>query len=272
MEIIPVLKKITIYPVKSLDGILLQKAQIGNGGCLVHDRAYAIVDSAGKYVNGKSNSLVHSLRSDIDFENNVIGFRHEHNTEWNRFHLQNNKEAIDDYLSAFFKIPVNLLNNTGGKFLDVPILSGVTILSTSSLETVGTWFTEMKPEETRERFRANLEISNVPAFWEDRLFFKEGTAVEFKIGEAVLYGMSPRARCVVPSRHPQTGEVIQLFQKIFAMQRAQSLPAGSTLHHYGHTYYLSVDCYIPPSEFGKWIRVGEEVKIIGKKTFPNFTA
>ena len=36
MEINPVVKSITIYPVKSLDGISLQKAQIGNGGCLMH--------------------------------------------------------------------------------------------------------------------------------------------------------------------------------------------------------------------------------------------
>ncbi|MBK7307132.1 MAG: MOSC N-terminal beta barrel domain-containing protein [Chitinophagaceae bacterium] len=55
MDVNPVVDRITIYPVKSLDGISLQKAQIGNGGCLVHDREYAILDSNGKFVNGKSN-------------------------------------------------------------------------------------------------------------------------------------------------------------------------------------------------------------------------
>ncbi len=267
----PILKSISIYPVKSLDGVSLQSAQIGNGGCLVHDREYAIFDSNGKYVKGKSNALVHLLRSEIDFENNIISFRHESAITWNRFHLQEDKTAIDEFLSAFFKIPVLLQKNTEGKFLDIPVMSGMTVLSTASLETVGSWFNNMELEETRKRFRATLEIDHVPAFWEDRLFYKKETIVEFKIGEVILYGMSPRARCVVPTRHPQTGEVIHAFQKTFAMQRAVDLPAWSTLDDYGHAYYLSVDCYIPASEFGKCIQTGDELKIIGKKTFPTFT-
>lgn len=266
MEINPVIKNITIYPVKSLDGISLQKARIGNGGCLVHDREYAIFESNGKYVNGKLNALVHQLRTNIDFENEIITFRHEADITWNQFHLQHDKAAIDEYLSVFFKMPVTILKDTTGKFLDVPVISGMTIVSTASLNTVGSWFNDMSIEETRKRFRATLEIENVPAFWEDRLFYEEAVAIEFKIGEAVLYGMSPRARCIVPTRHPQTGELIHAFQKTFATQRAANLPAWSTLNDYGHTYYLSVDCYIPPSEFGKWIKVGDEVSILGKKT------
>lgn len=266
MEIKPVIECITIYPVKSLDGISLPKARIGAGGCLEHDREYAIIDSNGKYVNGKSNALVHSLRSEIDFEKKLISFRHETAITWQQFHLQNDKAVIDEFLSAFFNMPVALHKNTEGKFLDIPVKSGMTVLSTASLQTVGGWFNDMPLEETRKRFRATLEIANVPAFWEDRLFYQEETVVEFKIGDATLYGMSPRARCVVPTRHPQTGESIHAFPKIFAMQRIENLPDWSVLDDYGHGYYLSVDCYIPPTEFGKWIEVGDEVKIVGRKT------
>lgn len=267
MEINPVIKYISIYPVKSLDGMALTKAKICTGGCLEHDREYAICDCNGKYVNGKSNALVHLLRSQVDFENEIISLKHESELTWNRFHLQNDSSAIDEFLSAFFKIPVTLKKNTEGKFLDVPVKSGVTILSTASLENVGTWFNDMQLEETRKRFRATIEITDVPAFWEDRLFYTEETVVEFKIGEVTLYGMSPRARCVVPTRHPHTGEVIHAFQKSFAIQRAANLPLWSTLNDYGHTYYLSVDCYIPPSEFGKWIAIGDEIQIVAKKKY-----
>lgn len=266
MEIKPVIECITIYPVKSLDGISLPKARIGAGGCLEHDREYAIIDSNGKYVNGKSNALVHSLRSEIDFEKKLISFRHETAITWQQFHLQNDKAVIDEFLSAFFNMPVALHKNTEGKFLDIPVKSGMTVLSTASLQTIGGWFNNMPLQETRKRFRATIEIANVPAFWEDRLFYQERTVVEFKIGEATLYGMSPRARCLVPTRHPQTGEGIHAFQKTFAKQRIENLPEWSTLDDYGHGYYLSVDCYIPPIEFGKWIEVGDEVKIMGKKT------
>ena len=270
MEINPVIKCITIFPVKSLDGISLLKARIGVGGCLEHDREYAIIDSNGKYVNGKSNALVHLLRSKIDFEKEIIAFRHETAITWQQFHLQNDTVAINVFLSAFFKIPVALYKNTEGKFLDIPVKSGMTVLSTASLQTVGGWFSDMPLEETRKRFRATIEIDNVPAFWEDSLFYQEETVVEFKMGEATLYGMSPHARCVVPTRHPQTGEVIHAFQKTFAKQRIENLPNWSVLDDYGHGYYLSVDCYIPPTEFGKWIEVGDEVTQLGKKQVQHF--
>lgn len=265
MEINPVVNRITIYPVKSLDGVSLQKAQVGNGGSLVHDREYAIIDRNGKYVKGKNNDLVYLLRSAIDLDNNIISFRHENETTWDHFHLQNDKDAIDEFLSSFFKMPVALHKNTMGEFLDIPVKSGVTVLSTSSLNEVSNWFNNMDIEETRKRFRATIELTVVPAFWEDKLFFEEGTAIEFKIGDVTLQGISPRARCSVPTRHPETGEIIHGFQKSFANQRTANLPQWSTLDDYGHGYYLSVDCYIPPSQFGKWIFVGDEVKIIGKK-------
>ena len=269
METNPVIKNITIYPVKSLDGVSLQKARIGNGGCLVHDREYAIVDSSGKFVIGKTNVLVHSLRSKIDFDNKLISFRHESATAWNDFHLQNEMVAIDKYLSDFFKLNVSLLKNSEGRFMDIPDIAGITILSTESLQAVASWFNNMDLEETRKRFRATIEINNVPAFWEDKLFFEEGTAVEFKIGDATMLGISPRARCVVPTRHPETGEVIHAFPKLFAKHRAENLPQSSTLEDYGHYYYLTVNCYIPPIEFDKWIEVGDEVKIVGTKTLAN---
>jgi uncharacterized protein YcbX len=122
-------------------------------------------------------------------------------------------------------------------------------------------------DETRKRFRATLEIEGVPAFWEDHLFSKEGRGIEFTIGEITIYGMSPRARCVVPTRNPESGEVIHAFPKIFARHRAETLPEWSTLNEYGHHYYITVNCYIPASEIGKWIEVGNGVKIIGEKVF-----
>ena len=271
MQINPIVDSITIYPIKSLDGVSLQSVQIGNGGSLIHDREFAIVDSRGKFVNGKSNALVHLLRSAVDFKSEIISFWYLTAETRNSFHLQEDKRAIDEFLSTFFKIPVTLIRNTNGEFLDVPVQSGVTVLSSSSLKTVGSWFNNMDIEETRKRFRATIEITEAPAFWEDKLFLEEGTAIEFNIGEVTLYGISPRARCVVPTRHPLTGAVLHGFPKIFAQQRIKTLPQWSTLTDYGHAYYLSVDCYIPPAEFGKWIAVGDELTIIGKKTLHTFT-
>ena len=197
MEMNPVIKNISIYPVKSLDGMSLQRAQIGPGGCLLHDREYAICKSDGKYIKGKNSELVHLLRSAVDFDNEIISFRHESESEWIQFHLKGDKAGIDEYLSAFFNLPVTLQQNTKGEFLDEPIVSGMTVLSTASLQTAAGWFNDMPLDETRKRFRATLEIADTPAFWEDHLFYQPGIAIEFKIGDTTVYGMSPRARCVM---------------------------------------------------------------------------
>lgn len=265
MEAKPTVSRITIYPVKSLDGVSLNRAEIGNGVCLLHDREYAILDNNNRFINGKSNALVHSLRSKVDFEKETISFRHDSEQIWKTFHLQKEKLAINDHLSAFFNEPASLAQNKEGRFMDIPGIAGLTVVSTASLKSVASWFEGMDMEETRRRFRATIEITGVPAFWEDRLFIEEGTAVEFKIGNVTILGISPRARCVVPTRHPETGEIIHAFPKIFARSRAAAIPPWSTLEDYDHSYYLTVNCYIPPSELGKWIEAGDEVRITGRK-------
>lgn len=267
MQVEPVLSRITIYPIKSLDGIVLHKAMITEGGCLLHDREYAISDEVGNFISGKTNPLVHSLRSAIDFESETISFRQNDETIWNQFHLKKEHLGIKSFLSNYFGIPILFNQNATGRFMDIPDISGVTILSTSSLQIVADWYNNMDLEETRKRFRATLEIEGVPAFWEDHLFSKEGKQIEFTVGEVTMFGMSPRARCIVPTRNPKTGEVIHGFPKTFAKQRAASLPEWSKLQEYGHYYHLTVDCYIPASEIGKWIKEGDSIKIIGEKVF-----
>ena len=266
MAIEPILNRITIYPVKSLDGIALEKAMITDGGCLLHDREYAISDEKGNFIIGKTNALVHLLRSAIDFENETISFRQEHETTAKQFHLQKEKSAIESYLSDYFGARTLFQQNKNGRFMDIPDTAGVTVLSTSSLKSVSEWYS-MHIDETRKRFRATIEIEGVPAFWEDHLFSEEGKGIEFKVGEVTMFGMSPRARCVVPTRNPVTGDVIHAFPKTFAKHRAATLPEWSTLHKYGHYYHLTVNCYIPATETGKWIEKGNAVKIIGEKVF-----
>jgi uncharacterized protein len=258
----PILSRITIYPVKSLDGVSLQKAVISEGGCLLHDREYVISDEAGNFINGKKNPLVHALRTSIDLENETISFQHPNQTSAISFHLQEEKIAIQDFLSTYFRKKVLLHQNKTGRFLDIPDRSGATILSTASLQEVANWFGNMPLEETRKRFRATLEIESVPAFWEDQLFASIGKGIELKIGDVTMIGMSPRARCIVPTRHPENGAVIQAFQKSFSHQRSNKLPEWSALGQYDHYYHLSVDCFIPATEIGKTFEVGYGLTII----------
>lgn len=260
----PIVSRITIYPIKSLDGIDLQKALIAEGGCLLHDREYAITDQHGKFINGKSNPLVHTLRTTFDLEQETVGFKLQEETIWTTFHLQKEKTAIVNFLSHYFRQPIQFLQNSTGRFLDIPDVSGATILSTASLESVAQWYEGIDIAETRSRFRATIEITDVPAFWEDQLCSSPGKKIEFKIGDVTLFGMAPRERCIVPTRNPETAASTFAFAKTFARQRAATLPSWSSLKEYDHYYYLSVDCHLPNSEIGKYLEVGSEVVVTAK--------
>lgn len=224
-------------------------------------------DEQGKYINGKSNALVHSLRTAFDPEIETISFRPVNETSAVQFHLQNERAEIESYLSDYFGMKTFLNQNKMGRFLDIPVYSGATVISTSSLKEVSKWYGNMDMEETRRRFRATIELEGVSAFWEDRLFTSNGNSVEFKAGDVTMLGISPRARCVVPTRNPETGEVTHAFPKTFAKHRASTLPDWSDLNEFDHYYYLSVDCLIPKTEVGKFVEVGNEVEIVGERVF-----
>ena len=57
------LTQIVIYPIKSLDGMIVDRAKVATGGALKFDRRWAIVDAGGKVVNAKRTAKVQQLRS-----------------------------------------------------------------------------------------------------------------------------------------------------------------------------------------------------------------
>jgi uncharacterized protein YcbX len=126
---------------------------------------------------------------------------------------------------------------------------------------VSSWFPDLDREQAGRRFRANIEIADVPPFWEDCLFSATGEPVRFSIGAVTLDGINPCQRCVVPSRHPNTGQIVHGFQKIFSDNRKRTLPRWTAAARFDHFYRLSINSRIAPSQTGKCIRVGDEIKV-----------
>ncbi|HTB21824.1 MAG TPA: MOSC N-terminal beta barrel domain-containing protein [bacterium] len=255
----PRLARIIIFPVKALDGLELPEAQVLPSGALAWDRRYAIFDEAGKYVNGKKNARVHLLRSSFDLGAGRLSL-------WSAglakasFDVQADREALEQWLKAFFGIPLSFRENAAAGFPDDTESPGPTVISTATLREVGGWF-DLSVEQVRARFRSNLEIDGVPAFWEDRLFGPAGTLVRFSIGGVEFDGNNPCQRCVVPPRDPLTGENNADFMKRFMELRKQSLPPWAEVSRFNHFYRLAVNTR--PAGPGGRLSVGDELRVLG---------
>ncbi|MEE3717119.1 MOSC N-terminal beta barrel domain-containing protein [Tumidithrix elongata RA019] len=259
----PKLDRVSIYPIKSLDGLVVSQAEVLSSGALRGDREFAIVDAQGNFVNAKRNPSVHLLRARFDLVQRFVYLNHQ-NSDCPEvcFHLDERREAIAAWLSEFFGMTVQIVQNLEMGFPDDPKSPGPTVVSTASLQAVADWFPELTLDQTRLRFRTNLEFGDVPAFWEDRLFSTEGNVVKFQIGNVRIHGINPCQRCPVPTRDPLTGEVYANFQKIFVSQRRETLPTEVERSRFNHFYRLTVNTQIPASEAGKILRVGDAIEIL----------
>ena len=259
----PSLAKIRIYPIKSLDALELDQVEIGTHS-LKGDREFAMITPDGNFFNGKRSGLVNQLNAEYDLKSRGVLFSRRGQAQ-TRFHLDEDREAINEYLSDFFSAKITLLQNNAGDLMDIPKVSSVTLLSEASLQSLQSDMQEYPVDELRLRFRANLEISGFPPFGEEQLFYDASHAVEFQIGEVTMFGISPRARCNVPPRNPYTGEPSTGFVKQMMESRRKSLPNDSRLPEFGGMYHLTVNVFVDETQAGKKLKIGDPLTILGPR-------
>ena len=259
----PYLARILIYPIKSLDGVAVTQATVLKTGALQSDREFAIVDEQGQFVNGKRNAKVHLLRTSFNLEARTVSLQVQGTEETQVFHLDKERTALEAWFSNYFGKTVQLRQNIIQGFPDDTNSPGPTVISTATIETVASWFSEISTEEMRRRLRANIEIADVPPFWEDQLFDEADKIVRFQIGSIQFEGINPCQRCVVPTRDALIGKTYPNFQKIFTAKRQETLPSWASVSRFNHYYRLSINTRVPESEVSKMLQLGNEIKIIG---------
>ena len=259
----PLLTQIIIYPVKSLDGMVVTRSKISVGGALEFDRRWAIVDASGKIVNAKRTAKIQQLRSQFSLtaDRLMMTIQTAAANTSHTFCLTNELIPLAEWLSEFFGFPVKMIENDIVGFPDDLDAYGPTIVSTATLETICEWFPDLDLAEVRRRFRTNLELSGVPAFWEDRLFGVPGEVISFQLGDVQFHGINPCQRCVVPTRNSLTGDVSSKFQQIFSQQRQQTLPQEVNIARFNHFYRLAVNTQVPLIEAGKFLTTGDLLSV-----------
>jgi uncharacterized protein YcbX len=247
----PHVARIDLYPIKGFDAVTVDGARVLPSGALDGDRRWAFVDGRDRFVNGKQFPAIHPIRTTVDLAAPAATF------DGTAFPLAGATGPLEAWLSARLETPVRLREDAAAGFPDDTDAPGPTLIATATLEAVAGWF-GLALEETRSRFRANVEIGGVPAFWEDALYGRP-----CRIGDAgvALVFVNPCARCVVPSRDPRTGEPLAGFQKQFADRRRASIDPGVDAAPFNHFYRLAVNTRLAPGSIGGAIGVGDRVEV-----------
>ena len=255
---IPLVSKITIYPLKSFDGIDLEFSDVLASGILDHDRQLALSDANGKYFNAKNYSDIHQYESQFHKDWYSMVITHRKTSAMEFFDLRTDDQQLLAWMQQFHPNLTSVVQNPIAGLPDDREANGPTIISEATLELVASWFKDLTMENIRQRLRPNIEISGVPAFWEDRLFVSE---TPFTIGTVHFLGTNPCQRCVVPTRCPQTGEVTPGFADTVAQHRKHLLPDWSNPKVFDHYYRLATNTKLSADCEGGNISLGDEVLI-----------
>jgi uncharacterized protein len=282
----PTLDRITLYPVKSLDGVDVAAARVLPSGALENDRRWRLVDMEGRVVNAKRTPLFHAIRAEFALDERLVtlavdpaaitaaaipGIDRLQNLGRDSFHLVPGEKGPCGWLSDALGIGVLLEERPDGGFPDDRDAPGPTLISTASLEEVARWF-GFDLAEARRRFRANLEIGGCDAFWEDTLASPARTDVPslqdlppdipadpyadmpslepraFSIGQAHFQAVNVCRRCVVPSRDTRTGAVTAHFREAFEAHRGRHMRLDVDAANWGGGYRLALNTLARPTD------------------------
>lgn len=264
------IENLWVYPIKGLDGMEVNSIKINEAGTFHHDREYAMLDpkedsviedrfdSVGKTFNGKEIDHTHEVTSSFDPETDELTLRMLESGETYTLDLTSERDEASEWFSDFVGEPVELRRKEPPSFIDRPKL-GPSVISTGTLEEIASWFDEMTVEGARIRLRPNIEVGGVPAFWEDRFLGDDPSG--FEINGTRFEGAEACARCVVPSRDPDTGEPINNFQQRFAEYREETLPEWAPREEFEHFFTVMLITSVPESSRGNTVAVGNEVTV-----------
>ena len=203
---------IAIAPIKSMALQFLDAVELGLEG-LPGDRAFAVVDAAGRMVNGKRAGVLATARPEIDPATGILTIRlpdgtavsgpivlgdrvetiFPHDRRPARFVDGPWAEAISSWLGR----PLRLVAPAPGEGPDRgPTVTLLTVAALASLAAAGG---APEPLDCR-RFRMNIGIAGVAAHAEDGWLGRD-----VRIGSATVRLAGNIGRCAVTTHDPSTG-------------------------------------------------------------------
>ncbi|WP_323676206.1 MOSC N-terminal beta barrel domain-containing protein [Halorubellus sp. PRR65] len=260
----PTVDALVTYPVKSLDPMTVESTDLV-GGRLRYDREYALFDDDRDLVNATGEPALHRVRSSFDSETRTLTVREQGDPADAAvsFALDSERGDANAWFSDVLGYPVALVRDAGSGFVDRDYAKGPAVISTGTLEAIGDWF-DLAPENVRRRFRANVVVDAEP-FWEDRLWTGGDEVVAFEVGGVEFEGVGCCARCVVPSRDPDTGDALEDFRERFVARREATMPDWADADALDHYYQVMALSRVHATEDGGELAVGDDLEVVGTR-------
>jgi uncharacterized protein YcbX len=268
-------ERLRVYPVKGLDGSEVETVRITDAGTVAGDREYAMCDPDADRIetgadmrtlayNGKQTGRIHDVRTAFDPDTGTLTVESKGSDERRVFDLSTDagRAGASEWFGGFIDDSVDLRRREPPAFVDRPD-AGPSVISTATLEEVASWFEGMTVEGARRRLRANVEVGGVPAFWEDRFVGDDapGFVVDGDDGEIGFEGAEPCARCVVPTRDPETGDPLPEFRERFVERREATVPEWANRDAFPHFYTVMLISRVPERSRERTISVGAPVVV-----------
>jgi len=252
--------RLTVYPVKGLDGHDVDAARIREGGPLEHDREFALFGPDGETFNAKQSERFHRLSTTYDPERTELQVDPPAD-DCRTFALGNEagRDRAGEWFSAYFDADLTLARDRSVGFVDRPTM-GPSVVSTATLDTVASWFDGLTVDGARRRLRANVEVGGTDPFWEDR--FVGDDAPSFRAGGVRFDGVTACGRCVVPTRDPDTGDPLPGFRERFVEKRRETFPGWADRDAFDHFYSLMIIASVPESDRGETVAVDDRVTLL----------
>jgi len=287
--------RISIFPVKSLDGVAVDETRVLEAGALEHDRRWRLVDADGRVINAKRVPGLAAIRAAVDPAAGRIDLAIDpaavtaaagpsrRGLGGASFPLVPGPAGPCGWLAEAVGMPVLLQERADGGFPDDRDAAGPTVVATATLIEVARWF-GLELDECRRRFRVNLEIDGWEAFAEDALASPAwpdlgATATltsppggdasvaewppphprEFSVDGVIVRAAGVCRRCPVPTRNSRTGAETSAFREVFESRRRQTMRSDVDVAHWNGLYRLTINTVLagPPGS----VRVGGPVRL-----------
>jgi uncharacterized protein YcbX len=215
---------IFIYPIKSLQGVELDKADVLQKG-FKYDRRWMIVDSENLLVTQRTHPKLSQIKLEINGESIILGYEGKEDitiplilssgdplrvTVWNdEVDAISENSAVSDWISSTVGMSCKLvfMPENGQRLINpnkarngehVSFADGYPylVLGQASLDDLNS---RLDIELPMNRFRPNIVVKGTTPYEED-------SWVDFKIGDLLFYGTGACKRCVFTTIDQVTGQ------------------------------------------------------------------